>query len=72
MASHDAPGHENVRDEEDQEGSSISTDITVKCVKVTEMFSTGTITKVSAILALQEFILPQVETTYLEAFGFYL
>jgi hypothetical protein len=72
MTSHDSLGCENARDEEDQEGSSLSTDITTKCVEVTEKFHAGTIMKVSAILALQEIILHQVETTYLEAFGAYL
>ena len=71
MTSQDVSGHENARNEGGQ-GTSPDTDVTKECVEITERFRAGTITKVSAILALQQTIPQETKTTYLEALGAYL
>ena len=71
MTSQDVSGHENARNEGGQ-GTSPDTNVTKECVEITERFRAGTITKVSAILALQRTIPQETETTYLEALGAYL
>ena len=51
-----------------------SSDVTEKCIEVTESFCSGSITKVAAILQLQETIPHDTENqaTYIQALGAYV
>jgi hypothetical protein len=71
MTSQDATRQESER-AEGQQGPPPDIETTAKCVEITERFRAGTISKVSAILELQQTIPHRVEATYLEALGAYM
>jgi hypothetical protein len=73
---HDVEEQANSRNEtetqEQEEELPLSSEVTEKCIRITERYCSGIVTKVSAILELQGTIPPDDESTYLQALGAYV
>jgi len=73
---HDVEGQANPRNEtetqEQEEELPLSSEVTEKCIGITERYRSGIVTKVSAILELQGTISRDDESAYLQALGAYV